>query len=503
MKKIYSFLFVIYSSTLFSQTILSSYPIELKEPEENKKKINIDRLRTNEEIVFVASSDFQIPKEDHQIFNLENEKTHELFVFIKDLEKITILKYNRALFLKSEYVFPLQNLGDKSILGCSFGEDGNPTIYFSSNIIENVSPLVLISILKCNLENKTHTISDFKFPANEVAVTVFQMNNSFHILAKHRIMQGLIFYTFKDTKVAKKGFDFSSLTFQHKNGKILRFNNLIKNYPIEKIDVHDYNALDKAVKVSKLYIQKNHIVLTFDYNPKRTQAFDIDLENQELTEKNFPQTVLQDPKKMSNSFYQDGKLYQINASKSELLLDIKDFISDQTLKTIRVLSEDDKRSKDAPLFVQTDSRKPSEIRSAKRFLQHLQTLDIGLSVFKNKENTLVTFGGVPIIKKQGASFRNQTYIVNRYEEDNPFFNAEFSTIEHFKSVYFPRILDHNFEFVNQEPQPLGIDKLYYFLDMNKKITIKNILKYNDYYILGYYDVESKQYIMRKFTDGFN
>jgi len=42
-------------------------------------------------------------------------------------------------------------------------------------------------------------------------------------------------------------------------------------------------------------------------------------------------------------------------------------------------------------------------------------------VFKNKGNTLVTFGGVPIIKKQGASFRNQTYIVNRYEEDNPFF----------------------------------------------------------------------------------
>lgn len=503
MKKIYLFLFVIYSSALFSQTILSSYSIDLNNPQENKKKVNIDRLRTNEEIIFVASSDFQTPKENNQIFNIENEKTQELFVFIKDLEKITILKYNRALFLKSEYVFPLQNLADKSILGCSFGEDGNPTIYFSSNIIENVSPLVFISILKCNLENKTHAISDFKFPANEVAVTVFQMNNSFHILAKHRIMQGLIVYTFQDTKVAKKGFDFSSFTFQHKNGKMLRFNNLIKNYPIEKIDVHDYNPLDKAVKESKLYIQKNHIILTFDCNPKRTQAFDIDLENQELKEKNFPQTVLQDPKKMSNSFYQDGKLYQINTSKSELLLDIKDFISDQTLKTIRVLSEDDKRSKDAPLFIQTDSRKPSEIRSPKRFLQHLQTLDIGLSVFKNKENTLVTFGGVPIIKKQGASFRNQTYIVNRYEEDNPYFNAEFSTIEHFKSVYFPRTLDYNFEFVNHEPLPLGIDKLYYFLEMNKKITIKNILKYNDYHILGYYDVESKQYIMRKFINGFD
>lgn len=503
MKKLFQFLFLFYSSILLSQTLLTSHPIDFKKSKKNNKKPNIEKLRTLNEVAPSATSDFKNSEENNQILNIENEKTHDVFVFIKDIEKITILKYNRALFLKSEYVFPLQNLADKSIIGCSFGEDGNPTIYFSSNIIENVSPLVFISILKCNLENKTHTISDFKFPANEVAVTVFQMNNSFHILAKHRIMQGLIVYTFQDTKVAKKGFDFSSLTFQHKNGKMLRFNNLIKNYPIEKIDVHDYNPLDKAVKVSKLYIQKNHIVLTFDYNPKQTQAFDIDLENQELIEKNFPQTVLQDPKKMSNSFYQDGKLYQINTSKSELLLDIKDFNSDQNLKTIRVLNEDDKRSKDVPLFIQIDSRKPGEIKSPKRFLQHLQTLDIGLSVFKNKENTLVTFGGVPVIKKQGASFRNQTYIVNRYEEDDPYFNAEFSTIEHFKSVYFPRILDHNFEFINQEQPPIGIDKLYYFLDMNKKITIKNISKYNDYYILGYYDVESKQFIMRKFTDGFN
>lgn len=116
---------------------------------------------------------------------------------------------------------------------------------------------------------------------------------------------------------------------------------------------------------------------------------------------------------------------------------------------------------------------------------------------------MLLFGGVPIIKKQGASFRNQIYIVNKYEEDNPYFNAEFSTIEHFKSVYFPRTLDHNFEFINQEQPPIGIDKLYYFLNMNQKITVKNILKYKDYHILAYYDADSKQYIMRKFIDGFN
>ena len=136
-------------------------------------------------------------------------------------------------------------------------------------------------------------------------------------------------------------------------------------------------------------------------------------------------------------------------------------------------------------------------------MQHLQTLDIGLSVFRNEENTFVTFGGVPKIKKQGASFRNQTYIVNRFEEDNPYFNAEFSTTESFKSVYFPRTLNNNFEFITQEAPPLGINKLYFFLEMNNEIAVKNIIKYKDYYILAYYDGKSKQYVMRKFIDGFD
>jgi hypothetical protein len=51
-------------------------------------------------------------------------------------------------------------------------------------------------------------------------------------------------------------------------------------------------------------------------------------------------------------------------------------------------------------------------------------------------------------------------------------------------------------------QPLAQDNINYFLDQNKKASLPNILKYKNYYILGYYDSAAKQYIMRKFTDGF-
>lgn len=493
MKKLFQLLSLLCSSMLLSQTILNTYPIDLRNNLKDTK--------------FISSSVFSNSTEDNQIISVENEKTHEVFVFIKDIEKITILQYNSALFLKRECVFLLQNLKGKSIIGCSFNKVGDPTLYMTLAIPSNVlydfvNKIPFVFSFKFDLESKTHTVSSFKFPANEFAVTTFQTNNSFYILAQHRIMHGLIVYAFQDAKIAKKGFDFSSFSFQDRKGKIYNFNDLIKAYPIEKIDVFDYNPLDKVVKESKLYIHKNHIILTLDHNHKKTQAFDINLENNELIEKNFPKSVLQDLKKMSNSFYQDGQLYQINTSKSELLLDIKDFNSDLTLKTIRVLNEGDKRSKNAPLFIQTDLRNPHEIRSPKRFLQYLQTLDIGLSVFKNKENTFITFGGVPKPKKQGDSFQHQNYIVNGFDEEDEVFNQNFSTIEHFKTVYFSRTLDRNFDFLNQEQQPLGINKLYYFLSTNKNITLENILKFKDYYILGYYDTKLKQYVMRKFTDGF-
>ncbi|MFA9191970.1 hypothetical protein AAGV28_11385 [Flavobacterium sp. FZUC8N2.13] len=501
MKKLFQFLFVFYSSILLSQTVLTSHPIDFKKSNENKAKLNIEKLRTLDEVLLSATSDFKNSKENNQILNIENENTHEVFVFIKDSEKITILKYNRALFLNSEYVFPLQNLEDVQLTGCSFSKNGKLNLYLSPILPGNKAPLAFILTLKFDLENKTHTLYSTKLPPTEVVVTTFQMNNSFHILAQHRIMQTLIVYSFEEPKVAKKVFDLSSFTFQDKNGKMQNFNSLTNAYPIEKMDVNDYNLLDKTAQKSKVYIQNNHIVLTLDYSPKNTQAFDLNLENGYLSEKNFPQSVLQDAKKKSNSFYHRGKLYQINVSESELSLDIKDFNSGETLKKTRVLNESDQEFKNIPLFIQKDSRKPKDIKKPKQFLQHLNDLDVGLTVYNTKRKTYISIGGIPMAENKENLFQaNASYNSFLYDE---FSDIDFAPIYHFKYAYFESILDQNLELVAREETPLAIDKLHYFVNTTKKTTLTSVLKYKDYYILGYYDKKSKQYIMRKFTDGFN
>lgn len=81
MKKILLFVFLIQSNSFFSQTQLATFPLKFKK-----------------------SKDFR------QILNAENKDTHDLFAFATDKETLTILKYNRALFLTNQYTFPRLNI---------------------------------------------------------------------------------------------------------------------------------------------------------------------------------------------------------------------------------------------------------------------------------------------------------------------------------------------------------------------------------------------------------
>ncbi|MBF4492561.1 hypothetical protein IRZ83_05715 [Flavobacterium sp. JLP] len=468
MKKILLCLLLFYKSILFSQTILNSYPLDLK-----------------------------ISGINNELLNVENVKTHEVFVFASDNENISILKYNASLFLTDQYKAPIKNLDDKHLIGYSFSEDGNPTLYWSR------LDFSYIFAIKYYLESKTFKVLNFSFPsADQYVVDIFQKNNSFYILSKDVSKPTLNVYAFKNGTVEEKIFDFSPFTFQDKSTHLLTFTQLIKENPIEKIEAGDYNSLYKSAKKSKFYVLDDKFILTLDYNPKKTQVFEISMESEEIKEKNFTQSIIQNPKIVSNSFYHQNKLYQITADKSQMFLDIKDFNSNQTIKSFKVSKDENINFKISSFFLERDGAKPKEFEKTNVFLQHLSKLDIGLSVFKNDQNTFIMLGGASEIEKPSSMFNN---FYDPFTQDFPeanFYQGGYPAEIHSKSVYFETELNDNHEFVNPEPQPLAIDNISYFLDINKKVTLQSIMKFKDYYILGYYDKGTKQYIMRKFQDGF-
>lgn len=461
MKKLFLFSLLLCKSVLIGQTVLNSLPLNLDAAAENA-----------------------------QTLNAEDVKTHDIYVFATDNRNINILKYNKSLFLTNQFTDTIRNPENRSLTGYSISEDGNPLLYWTSQNTRN------IKIIKYFLGLKTSRVLNFDFPEeNEYIITTFQKNNIFYVLGKEKGQKHLLLYEFQNGKCEIKMFDFSAFNFQTEKGQNFTFNALIRNYPVQKMEASDFNPLEKASAINKMYILEDHIFLTFDYNTQKTQVFDLNLKTLEIKEKIFSQPATKKVSRSSNSFYSDGRLFQVKANSDEFLYTIKDFDSGQTLKSVSVSKNDTIRFKNSPLFLQTNNDKPIELKNTAKFLKQLSDLSTGVSVFKNKKNSYVTFGGFV------------EYIVSNFQYgQGDFFNDYNGGQSYYvqnKMVFFDSMFDSNLDFVsNKQSEPLAIDNAYYYLSTNRNAALQNILKLKDYYILSYYDTALKQFILRRFTDGF-
>ncbi|MBZ4044064.1 hypothetical protein [Flavobacterium hibisci] len=464
MKKLLLLLCLFYNAVLLSQTVLNSFALNLSRPLENG-----------------------------QILNVEDVKTNDIYVFAADDKFINILKYNKSLFLKYQFTDSIKMAENRSLIGHSISDDGNPLLYWATDNLRN------IRIIKYFPETKTSKALNFDLPpTTEYIITTFQKNNMFYMLCKETNQQHLLLYEFNNGKAEVKMFDLSGILFQNDKGQNLAFNTVIRYYPIEKMDPDSFNTLDKTVHKTKMYISEGHIFLSFDYSLKKTQVLDLDLTTTNITEKNFIQPVSDKESRSSNSFIYENKILQIKTSKEEFLFNIKDFDSEKTLKSISVSKKDSIRFKNSPFFLQINDKKPQEIKTTEKFLKQLSTLNAGITVFKNHKNTSVSFGGFAEYQISGYDYIQGNLLAD-------FFDNGYGGYSEYQSkmAYFDAMLNQDLEFVNsKQSEPLAIDNVFYYLSTNKNISLQNILKLKEYYILGYYDVVSKQYIMRKFTDGF-
>ncbi|MGQ7945931.1 hypothetical protein [Flavobacterium sp. WC2509] len=460
MKKIILFFILIQSSLIFSQTVLATYPLELKKAKEFK-----------------------------QIINAENISTHDLFVFASDKENLTILKYNSALFLSNQYSLPRPDISYKQIVGYSFNTEGNPTLYWSNQELNKI----LAVQYDLNTKSTSSILNyDLQF-FNQTVITRFQENNAFYILAKKEFEEKLILYVFKNGTKEEKTLDFTSFRFKNSRNKAIKFSQILDALPVEKIETSQFNPLFKGAQKTKLYVLKNRFLLTFDHNDNETQGFDIDLATFEIQEKNFSKASTKNYVSLSNSYYHEGKIYQLKVNADELLFEIKDYKTAETIKSSLVSKTDTIPFKSSPLMLQLDGQKPKEFKNTAKFLNQLVNLDVGLTVYKTSNSILITLGGTGIIQF--------TDVVNSLTSSNQF-NGDLMYREVPTTVYFESVFDKKLDHLKKSQDPLAVDFISGFEQEHLEVTLPSIIRYKNYYILGYYDSYTKQYTMRKFIDGF-
>ncbi|CAN1574547.1 hypothetical protein MCETHM1_03596 [Flavobacteriaceae bacterium] len=467
MKKFIVFTILFQYNFFFSQTVLSTYPLELKKSKEYK-----------------------------QIVNAENTITHDVFVFASDKESVTILKYNSALFLTDQFTLSRPDLSYKTITGYSFNEEGNPTVYWSSEDLKN------ILAVQYDLNAKTTYLSNYYSSySNQDIVTSFQENNSFYILSLKNLEQKMILYVYKDGKKEEKILDFTPFKFQNKNTEILKLNQILEVCPIEKMETNQFNPLFKGSEKTKLYILKKRLLLTFDHNFKETQSFDIDLSTFKIQEKKFLQPVTKKQSGLSNSYYHENKMFQLTTNKEELLFEIKEYQSGETIKSFPVSKKDTISFKNSPLWIQMDSQKTKELKNTAKFLERLLFLNVGLSVYKTPKAILITLGGTNNSQNtlDLSTGINAAMSGNFTDIAYDLMNASGPTTVYFESVFDKKLQ----QFKKEQQDPLAVDFISKFLKEHDEVSMQNTFRYKNYYIFGYYDTYTKEYVMRKFIDGFD
>jgi hypothetical protein len=466
MKKLFQFTILLNFSFLFSQTLVTSCSLDLKK-----------------------SKQFQ------QLLNVENPKTHEVFAFISDKENTTVLKYNTALFLVDSLKTKRPNEIYKSIIGYTFEENGDPILYWSSADYKKGLAL------QYQLNTKTISIFPYELPLqNEQILNTFQTNNSFYMLSQKVAEEKLVLHIFKNGKKDEKTLDFSSFHFYNKANEPLKLNEILEVFPIEQLETNQFNPLFQGVKKTKLYVEENNLILTFDYNTKQTQIFDINLSTFEITEKNLPQMALKKQNGLANSYFYENKIYQLNLNDEEMIFSVKDYNSTNTITSYSVTKNDSITFKNSPLYIQADNQKPQELSSTKKFFQRLLVLNVGLSVYKTKKNILITLGG--------TNFGDQN-LIDLSVSFNAALQGDYSNLaQDFANnlrpinVYFECIFDKKLNPTNSLQEPLAIDYISGFMNDHKEVSLQNTFRYKEYYLFGYYDTKTHQYVLRKFADGF-
>lgn len=420
-----------------------------------------------------------------QILNAQDEKTKDIYIFNWDNKNVNILKYNSSLFLTNQFKDSLKHEISRDLIGYSINEHKKPSLYWSSNNDKN------ILITTYNLDNKTSESLKFDFPKNhEYIISCFQQLNKFYMLVKEKDFEHLLLYKFEDGKCEIKMFDFSSFIFKNERNVQISFNALIKYFPINKIDPDIYTPIELASSISKMYVVQDHIILTFDNTLTKTQAFDLNINTGDIKEKTFDLPASETPFRTTNSFYSDNKIFQMKANKEFLLFEIKDFDSGKGIKNYTFSKNDTIPFMNSPFTMQIDNNSPRQLKTTEKFLKSINGLPAGISIFKNHQNSFITFSGFGEYSDFYFSFNSSS----DFGERTPYSLT--------KAVYFDAMLNQNLNFTRDyQSRPLAIDNLFYYLNSNKEIRIYDILRLKDYYVLSYYESASQQFLMRKFTDG--
>lgn len=445
--------------TIAAQTIMHSLPLELGRPAARQ-----------------------------QLFLAPNG-TEGLYLMASDNDRVYALSYNRALFFRDSLSAPRPDRDYVSMAGYSHDASGT-TIYWAKEGFDKI----LSYRYNFTTRSVAKSVASIDY-TKQTYLCSFSENNRFFILTASDNAPVLSFYIFTNGAPEVKTVDFSAYDIQDTKGRKIKINELLIASGLQKIDPSLPNPAASATGPVKLFSRKDGFVLSVDINRKQTLLFDFDSAFS-LTQKIvlFPEI---NGAERQNSFYHEGRLYQMVVAEEAMALTCKDVATGAEIGRYDASADRDITFRNSPLMAQVDDSEPNQVSSSKRFLRRLSGSSVGLTVYRSPEDLLVTIGGM-----RGVATASDVFLGIAGGTALVLGGADFGGFpESSQFVFFDAVFDDGFHHKNLPPQLLALDKIGAFAESEELEGPTSTASFGQDVLFAYYDRARREIVLRRFRDG--
>lgn len=417
----------------------------------------------------------------------------QLVAFVADRQKVHALRYNGAVFFTDSLSANRPESRFQDMAGYSYSPR-NASVYWASQDAKE------FEVQSFDFGNRAVVQKHFTIDKDDRVLASYSERDRFYVVTLPEGEKDVIrLYSFNGGEPERNDLDFSAFSFATTSGKKTTLRELLKDNGLQKIDERTMTDLATASGIIKLYSMNGTLLLTLDHNSDATQAFII-APDFTITQKIIAQPAFTE-KADGNSFYHEGKLYQLRVNDDELALSATSLAAGSLIKTYRVTKNDSITFKNSPLISQTGAGNVRELRDTKRFLRRLSGADPAVSVYHTPDDILITAGGVRSVMPAANIIAGVTIgaVAIAAGGDGSAIGVLGDGSE-LQTLCFESLFDENFEHEPYQQMRLASDYMGEFSARSGTLFGSSMTPFQDYFIMGYYDTKSGQYVMRSFRD---
>jgi len=424
------------------------------------------------------------------VFTIVEDDIIALFFDNKKEMKCYLLNEDKS--ISSELIFERPKKKFKEIIG--YRVEGNQYYIYFTNKRRNE-----FSVLEVNFETKDSSIENIDLKLESKFLDAFSKNGKFYLLCLNgdSIIQ---LYSFDE----KSSFNKKEYPLEDKSLKLSKTLFSQSSIPdvlnLEKIEGDTPNAIEKTSNYNKIYTTDKEVVITLDERKVETKLIVINLKNN-ISNVKWVQhiDVREDIKQRmsSNSFYHQGKLYQLSATKHNLAFSYYNLETNQRSKVINLNVNDSIWFKNSSIIQKKTNKFDSqrELDKTKQFLRKIASTNVGISIVTINGIDHITIGGVMKFTNRSGYMTGAVLVggvvggaiaglASVYVSPTYYSYGSYTST---KSTFINCLFDENLNHKSGEFKNNTFDKIKeYENTIYDDFKLKTVFKYDDDYIFGYY-----------------